>query len=118
MRGPEVCDKLVIYLLPFPDVTQNEWQAEEGTNDKIRDLTFTVTINNPLAKTAKINETQVRRANSVWQFELGEKVAYLLRGRSQMTYTLHCGYLPRGHSHMIYTVTRCYKILQFSVKFI
>ena len=42
------------------DVTEGEWGVKEETNDKIRYNAFTVTINNPLAKTAKIDETQVR----------------------------------------------------------
>ena len=46
--------------IDFADVTEGEWGVKEETNDKIRYNAFTVTINNPLAKTAKIDETQVR----------------------------------------------------------
>ena len=42
------------------DVTDGEWGVVAETNDKVRQNAFTVTINNPLAKTAKIDETQVR----------------------------------------------------------
>ena len=55
-------------------MTQNEWQAKAETNDKIRELAFTVTINNPLAKTAKIDETQVRNNFEVFSKYL-DKVA-------------------------------------------
>ena len=41
-------------------MTEGEWKVKAETNDKMRENAFTVTINNPLAKTAKIDETQVR----------------------------------------------------------
>ena len=44
-------------------MTEGEWGVKEETNDKIRYNAFTVTINNPLAKTAKIDETQARPKN-------------------------------------------------------